>query len=221
VSSTFANELVPAVLTVPSGGPATALLPLLRPQGDTSGRRLGRPLASSATRSETRQCSSPQRASRAYFFYEGPAGGHDVLCSTPSGWNVNAPSWRVIAQGSRMKWVDTGGVSPALALEQRSGTGIMTNFGGPTSGRCRRPRAAGSTSPSTSPYSGSAANGRVKVYADTNNDGTYEYSSNTLVRADPRPEERTGVESAYINGFTRVSAATPSTRPTFPSGVGT
>lgn len=137
----------------------------------------------------------------AYFFYEGRRAVTMFSVRLPSGWDVNAPSWRVIAQWKQNEWVDTGGVSPALALEQRSGNWIMTSFGGPII--WSMPASAGSwvNFAFDITYSGNASNGRVKVYADTNNDGTYEYSSSTWTGRTLFQQNGTGVESVYINGL--------------------
>jgi Polysaccharide lyase/Divergent InlB B-repeat domain len=136
-----------------------------------------------------------------YMFYEGRRAVTMFSVRLPSGWDVNAPGWRVIAQWKQNEWVDTGGVSPALALEQRSGNWIMTSFGGPTI--WSMPASAGGwvRFAFDITYSGNASNGRVKVYADTNNDGTYEYSSSTWTGRTLFQQNGTGVESAYINGL--------------------
>src|SRR5882757_8210792 len=96
--------------------------------------------------------------------------------------------------------VDPGN-APALALEQRSGNWMITSFGGPTI--WSMPASAGGwvNFAFDITYSGDASNGRVKVYADTNNDGTYEYSSNTWSGRTLFQQNGTGVESAYINGL--------------------
>jgi hypothetical protein len=137
----------------------------------------------------------------AYMFYEGRRAVTMFSVRLPSGWDVNAPSWRVIAQWKQNEWVDTGGVSPALALEQRSGNWIMTSFGGPTI--WSMPATAGNwvNFAFDITYSGNASNGRVKVYADTNMDGTYEYASSTWTGRTLFQQNGTGVESAYINGL--------------------
>jgi Polysaccharide lyase len=137
----------------------------------------------------------------AYFFYEGRRAVTMFSVRLPSGWNVNAPGFRVIAQWKQNEWVNTGGVSPALALEQRSGNWIMTSFGGPTI--WSMPAIAGRwvNFAFDITYSGNASNGRVKVYADTNNDGTYEYSSSTWTGRTLFQQNGTGVESAYFNGL--------------------
>ena len=137
----------------------------------------------------------------AYFFYEGRRAVTMFSVRLPSGWNVNAPGFRVIAQWKQNEWVNTGGVSPALALEQRSGNWILTSFGGPTI--WSMPATAGRwvNFAFDITYSGNASNGRVKVYADTNNDGTYEYSSSTWTGRTLFQQNGTGVESAYFNGL--------------------
>jgi Polysaccharide lyase len=137
----------------------------------------------------------------AYMFYEGRRAVTMFSVRLPSGWNVNAPGFRVIAQWKQNEWVDTGGVSPALALEQRSGNWIMTSFGGPTV--WSMPATAGGwvNFAFDITYSGNASDGRVKVYADRNNDGTYEYSSGTWTGPTLFQQNGTGVESAYINGL--------------------
>ena len=139
--------------------------------------------------------------SNAYMFYEGRRAVTMFSVRLPSGWNVNAPGYRVIAQWKQNEWVNTGGISPALALEQRSGNWIMTSFGGPIV--WSMPARAGSwvNFAFDITYSGNASNGRLKVYADTNNDGVYEYSSPTWTGRTLFQQNGTGVESVYINGL--------------------
>jgi hypothetical protein len=137
----------------------------------------------------------------AYFFYEGRRAVTMFSVRLPSGWNVNAPGFRAIAQWKQNEWVNTGGVSPALALEQRSGNWFMTSFGGPTI--WSMPAHAGSwiNFAFDITYSGNPSNGRVRVYADKNNDGNYEYASSTWTGRTLLQQNGTGVESAYINGL--------------------
>ena len=203
-SSTSVNELQPGRFSqVSSGGPGNK--PYYRfsaPQGDnvwtpgSSGRcELSYPTGDPGN--------APPHAGPpgAYFFYEGRRAVTMFSVRLPSGWDVNAPSWRVIAQWKQNEWVDTGGVSPALALEQRSGNWMMTSFGGPTI--WSMPASAGSwvNFAFDITYSGNASNGKVKVYADTNMDGTYEYASGTWTGRTLFQQNGTGVESAYINGL--------------------
>ena len=203
-SSTSVNELQPGRFSqVSSGGPGNK--PYYRfsaPQGDnvwtpgSSGRcELSYPTGDPGN--------APPHAGPpgAYFFYEGRRAVTMFSVRLPSGWDVNAPSWRVIAQWKQNEWVDTGGVSPALALEQRSGNWMMTSFGGPTI--WSMPASAGRwvNFAFDITYSGNASNGRVKVYADTNMDGTYEYASGTWTGRTLFQQNGTGVESAYINGL--------------------
>jgi Polysaccharide lyase/Divergent InlB B-repeat domain len=141
----------------------------------------------------------------AYFFYEGRRAVTMFSVRLPSSWNVNAPSWRVISQWKQNEWVDTGGVSPALALEQRSGNWIMTSFGGPTIWSQPATGAWGTGNwinlAFDITYSANSSVGKVKVYADTNGDGTYEYASSTWTGQTLFPKNGTGVESVFINGL--------------------
>ena len=141
----------------------------------------------------------------AYFFYEGRRAVTMLSVRLPSSWNVNAPSWRVISQWKQNEWVDTGGVSPALALEQRSGNWIMTSFGGPTIWSQPATGAWGTGNwinlAFDITYSANSSVGKVKVYADTNGDGTYEYASSTWTGQTLFPKNGTGVESVFINGL--------------------
>jgi Polysaccharide lyase len=203
-SSTIASELVSnRFSTFSSGGPGNKpYYHFYAPQGDnvwtpgSAGRcELSYPVGDPGN--------APPHAGPpgAYMFYEGRRAVTMFSVRLPSGWDVNAPSWRVIAQWKQNEWVDTGGISPALALEQRSGNWIMTNFGGPII--WSMPATAGGwiNFAFDITYSGNASNGRVKVYADTNNDGTYEYSSSTWSGRTLFQQNGTGVESAYINGL--------------------
>src|SRR5882757_6891879 len=203
-SSTSASELVPGRFSqFSSGGPGNKpYYHFYAPQGDnvwtpgSAGRcELSYPVG------DPGNAPAHTGPPGAYMFYEGRRAVTMFSVRLPSGWDVNAPSWRVIAQWKQNEWVDTGGVSPALALEQRGGNWIMTNFGGPTI--WSMPATAGSwvNFAFDITYSGNASNGRVKVYADTNMDGTYEYSSSTWTGRTLFQQNGTGVESAYFNGL--------------------
>lgn len=200
-----ATELAPGRFQqLMSGGPNNK--PYYRfyaPQGDnmwtpgTSGRsELGYPKGSPGN-----EPSHPGPPG-AFFFYEGRH--HVIMFSTrlPSPWDVNAGSWRVLHQWKQNEWVDTGGVSPCLALEQRAGNYILTNFGGPIIWSMPATAGVWVNWAFDITFSSDPAKGKVKVYADTNLDGTYDYASSgwTGKTLFPRPGGGTGVEAMWSNG---------------------
>ena len=50
-------------------------------------------------------------------------------------------------------------------------------------------------------YSANPSVGKLKVYADANSDGTYEYASSTWTGQTLFSKNGTGVESVFINGL--------------------
>ena len=145
----------------------------------------------------------------AYFFYEGRRAVTMLSLRLPSNWNVNASSWRVISQWKQNEWVDTGGTTPQLSFQQRAGDYIITSrsasgsddivWSHPATGDWGTGNWINLAFDMT--YSANPSVGKLKVYADANGDGTYEYASSTWTGQTLFSKNGTGVESVFINGL--------------------
>ena len=130
-----------------------ALSPLSAPQGDNVWTPGSSAAASSAIRLETPAMLLPTLGPPgAYFFYEGRRAVTMFSVRLPSGWDVNAPSWRVIAQ---WKQNECGGYGrqppPRSPWNSAAATGCMTSFAGrPSASMPATPARWVRRSPSTS-----------------------------------------------------------------------
>ena len=129
----------------------------------------------------------------------------------PSNWNVNATNWRVLSQWKQNEWYNTCCLV-ALGLEQRSGHYIIGGEGFDRLTLTGLPVTTGNwvNFAVDITYSGNPALGKVTVYADANNDGTYEYQSptwtgQTLLCANEQSANTCSsgqqLESVFINGL--------------------
>lgn len=115
------------------------------------------------------------------YFLEGHSYATLVSILLPGNWNVNAPSWRLLMQHKQSEWEDQRGLSPALAMEQRAGSWLITNFGGPT--LWSMPAVADGQWIHFAyevTYSADPSKGKLSVYADKDGDGKYEYASQVV-----------------------------------------
>lgn len=134
-------------------------------------------------------------ASGAFFFFEGRRHVLMFTVELSPQWNVNAPDWRLVNQWKQNEWADQQGLSPALALEQRGGEWIITQKGGPIIWRMPAVAPSVTRFAADITFSSDPSKGRLRMYADKDGDGVYEYASSTFSGA-----TLAGYESTWHTG---------------------
>lgn len=135
-------------------------------------------------------------------FYEGQRRVILLSVRLPANWNLGAQGWRVVSQIKQNEGKQCSASSPALDLEQRSGSWLSTSFGGPTIWSAPAARTGVWLSFALDvTFSTNPSLGRYQVSADLNGDGTYDYTGpqwtgQTLCSGPSGP-----VESQFMNGL--------------------
>lgn len=112
-----------------------------------------------------------------FYYHEGRTYVIQFDTVLPPSWDVTRPWWRVIHQLKQSEWLDPSGISPALALEERAGHYIVTQFGRDIIWSTEVASAEELHWAWEVTFSSDSSVGRVVMHLDRDLDGVYEYSS--------------------------------------------